>query len=77
MKCVICDKVFKEGYIIEPESQEDVKRLQKRFTFVTDRQPSIFVSEECLYKNFSSKTQLFSSKGYKVIKREGDPRGDL
>ena len=36
LKYAICDKVSKEGYVIEPENQEDVKRLQKRFPFVTD-----------------------------------------
>jgi len=29
MKCEVCGKVFKEGFIVEPESQEDVNRLQK------------------------------------------------
>ena len=53
MKCAICDKVFTEGYVIEPESQEDVKRLRKRFPFITDKHHSLFVSEDCLYKNFS------------------------
>jgi hypothetical protein len=27
-KCEVCGKVFKEGFIVEPESQ-DVNRLQK------------------------------------------------
>jgi hypothetical protein len=77
MKCEVCGKVFKEGFVIEPESEEDVRRLQKRFPFVTDIHHSIFVSEDCLYKNFSSKTKLFTSKGVKLLKREGYPTGDL
>jgi hypothetical protein len=77
MKCEICNKVFKEGFVIEPESEEDVKRLQKRFPFVTDIYHSIFVNEDCLYKNFSSKTQLFTSKNVRLLKREGYPTGDL
>lgn len=76
MKCEICNKVFKEGFVIEPENEDDVKRLQKRFPFVTDKSHSIFVSEDCLYKNFS-KTQFFTSKGVKLLKREGYPTGDL
>jgi hypothetical protein len=77
MKCAICDKVFTEGFVIEPESQEDVKRLQKRFPFVSDKYRSIFVNLDCFYTNFSSKTMMFNSKGVKVIKREGYPIGNL
>lgn len=77
MKCAICDKVFTEGFVIEPESQEDVKRLQKRFPFVTDKHHSVFVNLDCFYTNFSSKTTMFNSKGVKVIKREGYPIGNI
>ena len=77
MKCAICDKVFTEGFVVEPEIENDVKRLQKRFPFVTDKSRSIFVSKDCLLKNFSSKTDLFTSKGVKLLLREGYPTGDI
>lgn len=77
MKCEICDKVFKEGFIVEPESQEDVKRLQKRFPFVTDIHLFIFVSEDCLYQNFSSETQLVTSKGVKLLRQRDKLKGEI
>lgn len=36
MKCEICGKTFKEGFVVEPENEADVKKLQKRFPFVSD-----------------------------------------
>ena len=77
MKCEICDMTFKEGFVVEPESQADVETLRKRFPFVTDLHHFIFVSEDCLCKNFSNKTQLYTSKGVRLLKREGYPTGDL
>jgi hypothetical protein len=77
MKCEICNKVFTEGFIIEPESPEEVKRLQNRFPFVTDKHHFIFVSEDCFYKNFSSNTIMVNSKGVKLIRREGYPIGEI
>jgi hypothetical protein len=77
MKCEICGKAFKEGFVFEPESQADVEKLRKRFPFVTDLYQFIFVSEDCLYKNFSSKTQLYSSKGNKLSKPESRLKGEL
>ena len=77
MKCAICDKVFTEGFVIEPESEEDVKRLQKRFPFVTNMGRSLFVSQDCLLKNFSNNTHLFTSKGVKLLMREGYPTGEI
>ena len=77
MKCEICGEVFKEAFVVEPENQADVEKLRKRFPFVTDMHHFIFVSEDCLYKNFSSKTRLYNSKGVKILKREGYPTGVL
>jgi len=77
MKCEICGEVFKKGFVIEPESEEDVKRLQKRFPFVTDIHHSIFVSKDCLIKNFSNKTQLLTSKGVKLLMHEDYPTGEI
>jgi len=57
--------------VIEPENQEEVKRLQKRFQFVSDLYHFIFVSEDCLYKNFSNETQLVTSKGVKLLRQRG------
>ena len=48
MKCEVCGKTFKEGFIVEPENQEDVKRLQKRFPFVTDLHHFILARIACI-----------------------------
>jgi hypothetical protein len=77
MKCEICNKVFTEGYIVESESQEEVKRLQKRFPFVTDIHHFIFVSEECLYENFNSDIQLVTSKGVKLLRQRDKLKGEI
>jgi hypothetical protein len=76
MKCEICGKMFKEGFVVEPENQ-DVKRLQKRFPFVTDIHHFIFISEDCLYKNFSFETQLVTSKGVKLLRQRDKLKGDI
>jgi len=75
MKCEICGKVFKEGFVVEPENPDDVKRLTKRFPFVTDKHHFIFISENCLYKNFSAETQLVTSKGVKLLTQRDKLKG--
>lgn len=29
MRCEICGKTFKEGFVVEPENEADVKKLQR------------------------------------------------
>lgn len=77
MKCEICNKVFKEGFVVEPESEADVKRLQKHFPFVSDIHHFIFVSDDCLFKNFSAETQLVTSKGVKLLRQRDKLKGEI
>lgn len=77
MKCEVCGKTFKEDFVVEPENQEDVKNLQKRFPFVTDMHHFIFVSEDCLYKNFSDEPLLYTSKGVKLLRQRDKLKGEI
>jgi hypothetical protein len=70
-------EVITDNFVIEPESQEAIMRLHKRFPFCYRQAYSVFVDLACLYINFSIKAQIFNSKYFKEIKHEGYPTGDL
>ena len=51
MKCDSCDKICEdegvtEGYFLEPETEDELKRLEKRFP----NEQVVFVCEDCLSK---------------------------
>ena len=51
MKCDSCDKICEdegvtEGYFLEPETEDELKQLEKQFT----NEQVVFVCENCLSK---------------------------
>ena len=54
MKCDSCDKICEdegvtEGYFLEPETEDELKQLEKQFP----NEQVVFVCEDCLSKSLS------------------------
>lgn len=56
LKCDICSQVADEGYFIDPNTDEEWKRLEKKL----GKEPeAIFCCEDCLYQKFSPSMTIY------------------